>query len=849
VSSPNNLLLWVTAALVLGIASVAQAESQRFVVQCAEPYQSLVAAVEALGGEVTYQYKNIGAVAVTVPADRRLELLSLAGVDAVYKDRSVAAPEPTEQVEIDASAIDAIVQGEALRDAMAERPEGFLHNLRLTGASTLHLAGIDGSGVLVAIIDTGTANNPALVPSLRGRVIGGESLVPFRGEPSATSTLNHPHGTWVGSTIAGNVGFVFLTESRLVQSVLTHAPASVLDFPVPGLSLIPMVGTAPAADIYAVKVFPSSGAPTPESRIVAAMDRVITIRDNFNNGLPFVPVSGSGAEDDPFVFDSAPIEIVNMSLGGPTFFAGGDLQDQLTLRMQDVGITLVTSAGNDGPAAMTGGSPGTGKGSLTSGAASLTANERVLRDLQFFPLFGFPIGSLYRPTDHQQMATISSRGPTADGRMDPDVSASGFAVFAQGANGVRSFVTGTSFSAANTSGGAALLRQAAPWASAEEIREALITSAKPFILEGADDIDQGRGFVDFPAALAALLSGDDDEDLHPSRHRVGRRRESDSTHARHRHRHRVSRYRDDDSDGDDSPSHSVRKNIANLGFRTVKFQGDVFSTHIPALLPGQVAHFFVHSRKDTDLLRITLDNIVPELPLGQQNVFFKDDILLEVVDAPTSFAVRRLLPPADRFIEAPGPFTLEVRNPQTGIVRIAVMGASTNAGRISTDLIIEQERNPQGHSTAKGKVSQGEVDVVQVEIAPGTARAVFELSWKEHWGHYPTDDLDLILFDPDGAASFLGATFSSPERVLLSDPLDGIWTLVVEGFTVHDDADDDREKRAAQRRQGTRRRPSDAESKWELRVTADDTRLRSRRDDDDFDSDDDADSEEDSDSD
>ena len=47
-----------------------------------------------------------------------------------------------------------------------------------------------------------------------------------------------------------------------------------------------------------------------------------------------------------------------MSLGGPTLFAGRDIEDQLTLAMLEVGITIVASAGNDGFAAMTGGSPG-----------------------------------------------------------------------------------------------------------------------------------------------------------------------------------------------------------------------------------------------------------------------------------------------------------------------------------------------------------------------------------------------------------------------------------------------------------------------------------------------------------
>jgi hypothetical protein len=809
VSSPINLFLWVAVTLFLGLASLARAESQHFLVQCVKPCEGVIAAVDALGGDITYEYENIGAVAVAVQGDRRSELLALAGVDAVYKDSIVHSPEPLTQLEIETAPTGTGADHDALHDALAILPEGYLNDLRLNGASTLHQAGIDGAGVLVAVIDTGTANNPTSVPSLAGRVIGGENFVALPGEPSATSTENDPHGTWVGSTIAGSIGFLVPTGSTFAQSVLNHAPDSAIPEFMPGATLIPMVGTAPAADIYAIKIFSAFGGGAPTSRIVAAMDRVITIRENFNKGEPFVPVSGAGTENDPFAFDSAPIDIVNMSLGGPTFFAEGNLADQLTRAMLKVGITLVVSAGNGGPAAMTGGSPGTGKGSLTTGAASVTANERILRDLRF----GLGAGSLYRPAGHQQMAADSARGPTAAGRMDPDVSASGFAVLAQGTNGAPVLVSGTSFAAANVAGGAALLRQSAPWASAEEIRDALIRSADPHVVEGAEDIDQGEGFADFSAARACLLAGGngDDDGWYRLRYPVTWRSHFGFAGECLGRRYHVFRYAGRHSKLGDAPSHNVRENIARLGFRTVKFREGVFSTHIPDLLPGQVAHFFIRSRKDTDLLRITLDNVVPELASDQQNPWFSDEIFVTVVDAPTSFAVRR----AEGFVGAPGPATVEVPNPQTGIVRVAVVGAWTNAGRIAADLIIEEERSPQGGPSAKGKVAQGDTAAIQVDVAPGTAEAVFELSWKENWGHYPTDDLDLVLIDPSGVADETGVTFASPERVVLSDPLPGIWTLLVSGLTVHEEV---------RRRRGAH--DGDAQSRWELRVTADGTRLQ-----------------------
>ena len=50
-----------------------------------------------------------------------------------------------------------------------------------------------------------------------------------------------------------------------------------------------------------------------------------------------------------------------------------------------------------------------------------------------------------------------------------------------------------------------------------------------------------------------------------------------------------------------------------------------------------------------------------------------------IVDAPTSIAVVR----AAGFPNAVEPVTVDVENPQTGLVRVALQGDWTNAGRVS----------------------------------------------------------------------------------------------------------------------------------------------------------------------
>jgi hypothetical protein len=764
-------LVFLSLVATLYLANVAQAaDNQRFILQSPAPYDGLVAAVEALGGEVTYQYKNIGAVAVVVPTGRSSELLSIDGVTAAYKDRSIGSPQPAEIIDIDASEILGVMDAYQMQGLVGSLPQDYLSDNILTGASTLHGEGIGGAGVVVAIIDSGTANNPAVVPSIAGAVIGGENFVPGPEEPSATSTFNDSHGTWVGSTIAANVGFLFANGGALVTALLAYDPASVIFDIIPGASLVPMVGSAPLADLYAMKVFSAFGGGSPNSRVIAAMDRAITLRSNYNSGMPSVPVSGDGSEEDPFVYDSLRIEIVNMSLGGGTVFAGGDLESEVTEAMLDVGITLVASAGNEGFAAMTGGSPGTGKGSLTVGASNLVNHERVLRDLQFGP----GIGGFYRASDHHQTAFFSSRGPTADGRIDPDVSANGFANFAQGAGGGLSVVSGTSFSAPTTAGAAALLREAVPGASATDIRDALIATANPAIVgDGSADIDQGAGFIDVAAARDSLVNGKKGSKKKGSKKKGSKKKKT---------------------------SKKVRKNVEQAGFDVQKCDANGFSMSFADLLPGQVAHTFIDTKDDISQINITVSNIVPALPPPAQNLFFGDDIFFTVQDAVTSDLSEPF--PGGLFLFADTSLVFD--NPQTGVVRLATMGDWTNAGNISADLDVSCVKTPRGRKTAEGKIAEGDFDFVSVDVPAGTAEVVFETSWKNNWGRYPTDDIDMFLLPPLGEPNFDGATLDSPERVELAAPMAGTWTVIVNGFTVSEDGKD---------------------SKWELRVTADGVRL------------------------
>ncbi|MDQ3986403.1 MAG: S8 family serine peptidase [Actinomycetota bacterium] len=135
-------------------------------------------------------------------------------------------------------------------------------------------------------------------------------------------------------------------------------------------------GVAPGAGLVAVKVG-SSG--TTVSALDAALEWVIANRTVYG------------------------IEVVNMSLSGGSASDGTESSSRLTNRAAAAGILPVSAAGNGGPDPGTVGFPGSAKYSLTVGGMSEPRDSEG----SFPPGFSLYMGS--------------SRGPTADGRIKPDV--------------------------------------------------------------------------------------------------------------------------------------------------------------------------------------------------------------------------------------------------------------------------------------------------------------------------------------------------------------------------------------------------------------------------------------------
>ena len=708
------------AVMIWLVGTTIASADQRVIVKTKKPYDAVKQRIAALGGSVTYEFANADGLAVTVPDAQLNALKGIAGIDYVVEDRILPNPAPAGRRDV----TDALQAAPALE---AEPASYFPYASILTNARPLQLAGILGQGVVVGVIDTGTSQTAsalcvnatsAATCAATSRVIGGENFVPGATEPNATSPLNGPHGTWVATTIGGNRAFGFLRSSAFATAVRNNCPQPNCSFQASAtVDAIPIVGQAPAAQFYALKVFPAAGGGAPESRVLQAMDRAIALK---NTTLPNM-------------------KVVNMSLGGATVFAGHDLEDELATSMAASGITLVVSAGNEGPSGITGGSPGTARNILTVGAASDPIHERIVAEVFFFP--GVP-GAVFRPDGHQQMADFSSRGPTADGREDPEVVANGVWTFAQGANGGLSFVSGTSFSAPTVSGIAALLYSHTPSATPRQVRSAVVGSASATRIPTATGLDQGAGYVDAAAADALLQTAPAPiADIGPEKKKL-------------------------------------TQNISEgVGIPTI--ESSSFSIHLSNLRPSERREFFYEVKKNTAAVHVTFSGIVPELPPAQQNQIFGDDLEVAIHSAQTSTSDYEVLP---EFINSNKTYVLE--RPQTGLIRVTALGDWINAGQVSADVTIEEVIAPLPKWQFNGKIVEGEQRSHTVTIPPGTPEVTFRLSWSDDWGAYPTNDLDMLLFGPGGVTNFTGATLNSPETVTIQNPAAGTWTIVVNGFLV-----------------------------------------------------------------
>lgn len=180
------------------------------------------------------------------------------------------------------------------------------------------------------------------------------------------------------------------------------------------------------------------------------------------------------------------IEVMNMSIGAAGSSDGTDSTSQLVNSMVDAGIVAVVSAGNEGPGKYTIGSPAAAAKAITVGAMA-----------DVYPGAGGSFDCGQAPGHGFYQICFSSRGPTADERIKPDISSPGVFIMAAKAGTTSDYLeySGTSMSSPFTAGLAALMLHADQTLTPSQIKTKIMDTALDWGPSG-DEIDYGAGRLD-----------------------------------------------------------------------------------------------------------------------------------------------------------------------------------------------------------------------------------------------------------------------------------------------------------------------------------------------------------------
>lgn len=229
--------------------------------------------------------------------------------------------------------------------------------------AVVHQLGYDGSGVIVAVPDSGldTGDPGFLHPDIEGRV---DAFIAYGGLPDASD--EHSHGTHVAGIVAGNAATGEQDEQGFFYGL----------------------GVAPGAHVVIQRIFDGVGEYYPPDTLSQLT------RDAVRNGA--VIGSNSWGDDTQGQYDISAAEFDAL------------VRDADPETPGEQPFILEFSAGNSGPARQTIGSPAVAKNVIATGACQSSRPE--------FFIYG---------DGPEVTADFSSRGPCQDGRIKPDVMAPG----------------------------------------------------------------------------------------------------------------------------------------------------------------------------------------------------------------------------------------------------------------------------------------------------------------------------------------------------------------------------------------------------------------------------------------
>jgi len=447
---------------------------------------SVMAAVRAVGGEVTHELGVINAVGARLTPGQvdRLEAVDTSLRLHADRQTTVAGRKAKKKAKTSNMAASAGGSQTTRQQSKQWAKEESLVGTKVTafptrvGADRLHAEQIMGGDVAIAVIDTGVWSHWGLEKDSLGvrRISAVYDAVHDAMVDVSTAGFkgNNGKGFKKYSEIPGND---YSGHGSHVASVAVGSSFKVdLDNPEGAYN-----GIAPDAELVVVKAFDSTGQGT-YADVIRGLDWVIQNKDALG------------------------IRVLNLSFSAsPQSHYWDDPLNQAVMRAWQAGIVVVASAGNTGPDPMTVGVPGNVPYVITVGAMTDNFTRGDYSD--------------------DRLTSFSAAGPTHEGFVKPDLVAPGGHIlglmdrashlptqYPQFHDGASYFaMSGTSQATAVVSGIVALMIQVDPLLTPNEVKYRLMTTARP-ALDGTGQLaysifQQGTGLVDAYAAVHPMLTG------------------------------------------------------------------------------------------------------------------------------------------------------------------------------------------------------------------------------------------------------------------------------------------------------------------------------------------------------
>ena len=449
------MLMSLTGGNVPANAAASQAS---YIVQ-ATSTDLAVSLVEKCGGTVTSRLSIIRAVAANLSDVCVAQLRLEEGIVSITPNGTVKSSESSKPGDKEKAK-----EIEKAKEAEKEKDKNKNKNKNVPAADFPNVVGADvvwgqnviGSGVTVAVLDTGLGNNlPALTKTVNneeGRIVAWKDFISKKNKKPID-----PNGH--GSHVAG----IIANSEKGVDGEWN--------------------GVAPGVNLVGVRVLDEQGAGTYET-VISGLQWVLENKDQYN------------------------IRIVNLSLVAPVqspYWA--DPLDQAVTAVWAEGVTVIVAAGNSGPDAMTITVPGNNPYVVTVGAFTDNFTPADWNDDYIAPfssagptLDGFVKPDLVAPGGHM-VSVVPNDSVLAKQYPENQLKSNYFKL------------AGTSQATAVVSGIAALIISKNPGLSPDEVKMRLTDTALPWVDVTTNEAlysmwQQGAGIANAPdAVFAADVSG------------------------------------------------------------------------------------------------------------------------------------------------------------------------------------------------------------------------------------------------------------------------------------------------------------------------------------------------------